>query len=147
MPEWVFGSFSGLTILSFALLAICAAYALAAGSVKQTTSFRPYLVLMGLCVPASWLPNIVTLIGWELMADAIVSWFLFLSLLFALLASITAKLILRRCVVGSAFFLPTRPRPLRGLRWEDRLRFAETPFPPNCLRGYEARPEAGLARD
>ena len=96
MPEWVFGSFSGLTILSFALLAICAAYALAAGSVEQTASFRPYLVLVGLCVPASWLPNIVTLHGWVVMADAIVSWFLFLSLLFALLASITAKLILSR---------------------------------------------------
>ena len=42
-------------------------------------------------------------------------------------------------MVGSAFFLPTRPRPLRAPRWEDRLRFAQTPFPPNCLRGYEAR--------
>jgi hypothetical protein len=40
----------------------------------------------------------MTLVKWELMADAIVSWFLFLSLLFALLASITAKLILWRCV-------------------------------------------------
>jgi len=109
MPEWVFGSFSGLTILSFALLVICAAYALAAGSVKQTTSFRPYLVLVGLCVPASWLPNIVTLVGWELMADAIVSWFLFSSLLFALLASITAKLILRLAWSALPFFLPTRP--------------------------------------
>jgi hypothetical protein len=51
-----------------------------------------------------------------LMADAIVSWFLFLSLLFALLASITAKLMLRRWVVDSAFFLPTRPRLRRALR-------------------------------
>jgi hypothetical protein len=116
VPGWVFGSFSVLTVLSFALIAICAVYALAAGSVKQTASFRQYVVLVGLCVPASWLPNIVTLVGWELMADAIVSWFLFLSLLFALLASITAKLMLRRWVVDSAFFLPTRPRPLmRGL--------------------------------
>jgi len=114
MPGWVFGSFSGLTILSFALLAICAAYALAAGSVKQTTSFRPYLVLMGLCVPASWLPNIVTLIGWELMADAIVSWFLFSSLLFALLASITAKLILRLAWSALPFFSNPPPPSARA---------------------------------
>ena len=114
MPEWVFGSFSGLTILSFALLAICAAYALAAGSVKQTTSFRPYLVLMGLCVPASWLPNIVTLIGWELMADAIVSWFLFSSLLFALLASITAKLMLRLAWSALPFFSNPPPPSARA---------------------------------
>ena len=116
MPGWVFGSFSVLTILTFALLTICAAYALAAGSVKQTASFRLYVVLVGLCVPASWLPNIMTLVKWELMADAIVSWFLFLSILFALLASITAKLMLRRWVVDSAFFLPTRPRLRRALR-------------------------------
>jgi hypothetical protein len=30
--------------------------------------------------------------------------------------SSNAKLMLRRCVVGSAFFLPTPPRPLRALR-------------------------------
>jgi hypothetical protein len=108
MPGLVFGSFSVLTVSSIALLVISAAYALVAGSVKQTASFRLYVVLVGLCVPASWLPNILTLVGWELMADAIVSWFLFLSLLFALLASITAKLMLRRRVVDSAFFLPTR---------------------------------------
>ena len=119
MPGWVFGSFSVLTVLSFALLVICAAYALVAGSVKQTASFRQYVVLVGLCVPASWLANILTVVGWELMVDAIVSWFLFLSLLFALLASITAKLMLRRWVVDSAFFLPTGPRPRRALR--DRL--------------------------
>ena len=116
MPGWVFGSFSGLTILSFALLAIGAAHALATGYVKQIASFRPYVVLVGLCVPASWLPNIMTLVGWELMADAIVSWFLFLSLLFALLASITAKLILKALRGRLCLFSTNPPRPLRALR-------------------------------
>src|SRR5262249_13086337 len=52
VPGWVFGSFSVLTVLSFALLVFCAAYALVAGSVKQPASFRQYVVLVGLCVPA-----------------------------------------------------------------------------------------------
>jgi hypothetical protein len=95
MPEWVFGSFSVPTILFFALLAICAAYALSAASIKQTASFRSYLMLLALCVPASWLPNIVTLVGWEFMADAIVSWFLFSSVLVAWVASIMAKAVPR----------------------------------------------------
>jgi hypothetical protein len=115
MPGWVFGSFSMCTILFLALFAICATYILATISVKQSTSFWPYVVLVGSCVPASWLPNIVTLVGWEFMADAIVSSFLFLSLLFALLASIVAKLAIRPWTVSSAFFADP-PSPSAGSR-------------------------------
>jgi hypothetical protein len=91
MPEWVFGSFSVPTILILALLVICAACFLAAASVEEKGSFNSYLLLLALCVPASWLPNIVALVGWELMADAIVSSFLFLSVLLALVASTMGK--------------------------------------------------------
>jgi hypothetical protein len=91
MPAWVFGSFSMPRILIFALFGICAAYFLAAGYGKEKASFRSYIILLVLCVPASWLPNIVAITGWELMADAIVSWFLFLSVLFASLITFVAK--------------------------------------------------------
>jgi hypothetical protein len=116
MPEWVFGSFSVPTMLFFALLAICAAYALSAASFEQTASFRSYLMLLALCVPASWLPNIVTIVGWEFMADAIVSWFLFSSVLVAWVASIMAKAVRQRWTILARAGQDGAANPLHGRR-------------------------------
>ena len=63
-------SLSGLGLVIAGLLGAAVATGALAGHEKP--SYRRFLTLLCICVPISWLPNLATIVGWELMADAIV---------------------------------------------------------------------------
>jgi hypothetical protein len=86
-PWWIVGSLSVPQILLFVVLALCAVYGLATAPAHEGSSFRSYLVLLCLCMPASCLPNLVSVVGWELMADTITLWLLLMLVVLVYLAS------------------------------------------------------------
>jgi hypothetical protein len=63
-------SMSGLGLVIAGILGAAVATGALAGHEKP--SYRRFLTLLCICVPISWLPNLATIVGWELMADAIV---------------------------------------------------------------------------
>jgi len=63
-------SLSGVALVVMAIVG--AALATASLSDYETRSYWRFLALLCICVPFSWLPNLCAIVGWELMADAIV---------------------------------------------------------------------------
>jgi hypothetical protein len=74
--KWIlFLTISSLSLSEVALVVVGivgAALATANLSDYETRSYRRFLALLCICVPFSWLPNLCAIVGWELMADAIV---------------------------------------------------------------------------
>ena len=62
-------SLSGVALVVTAIIG--AALSTASLSDYETRSYRRFLVLLCICVPFSWLPNLCAIAGWEVMADAI----------------------------------------------------------------------------
>ncbi|MFL5102714.1 MAG: hypothetical protein ACJ8E5_19125 [Xanthobacteraceae bacterium] len=86
-PLWVVASLSVPEVLLLVILALWAVYALATAGEPERSSFRSYLLLLCLCVPAACVPNLASIVGWELMADAITVWLLVFLVLVVYFAS------------------------------------------------------------
>jgi len=114
-PLWVVASLSVSEIVLLVILALWAVYALATADEPERSSFRLYLLLLCLCVPAACVPNLASIVGWELIADAITMWLLVLLVLMVYFASalvrssFPARLIL--AAVAQKFIATTRDSP------------------------------------
>jgi hypothetical protein len=84
---WTVGSLSVPGLALLLISSLCAFCAMARLSEQQSPSFRRFVAMLCMCAPLSWVPNLVAIVGWELMADAIVFWLLLVLVLPAYLAA------------------------------------------------------------
>jgi hypothetical protein len=71
---WTIGSLSVPGLALLLVSSLCAFWVMLSN--LQSPSFRRYIAMLCMCAPLSWLPNLVAIVGWELMADAILFWLL-----------------------------------------------------------------------
>jgi hypothetical protein len=76
--KWVIGTASVLTLVLLSFFIAFAAFLVAIASMQERRAFRVLLMFIAFCVPASWLPNLVGFVGWEVAADGIFAWLFFL---------------------------------------------------------------------
>ena len=120
--RWILGSLSAPEVLLLVLLALCAICALATASRQERSSLASYVAILCLCVPASWMPNLVSIVGWEVMADAIVAWLFLLLVLPVYLASAVARSSFQSKSASYMLRFPAQMKWPLGARCETRRR-------------------------
>jgi len=101
-PRWIVSSLSVPDVLLLVVLTLGAVYGVSTASAHERSSFRFFLVLLCLSIPASCLPNLDAVVGWELLADTITLWLLLVLVTSVYLASLLV------CSLSAAFSERTR---------------------------------------